>query len=158
MGLIRYSCGHISGHREPIHVKFVWGVFITFYWNMVVKILECKKENLMMPHFSTLYLVQAQVGCDINSKFTGHCVKTQMSMWWPTPCEIHTPDTSTWNFYSPCGRFNQNIKHRVCFFSIDFLNMLVHIWKLHGTHAVLKISEEGGRVIRPQFSQNISSE
>ena len=22
MGLIRYSCGHISGHREPIHVKF----------------------------------------------------------------------------------------------------------------------------------------
>ena len=22
MGLIRYSCGHISGHNEPIHVKF----------------------------------------------------------------------------------------------------------------------------------------
>ena len=25
VGLIRYSCGHISGHHEPIHVKFgVW--------------------------------------------------------------------------------------------------------------------------------------
>ena len=25
MGLIRYSCGHISGHHEPIYVKFgVW--------------------------------------------------------------------------------------------------------------------------------------
>ena len=22
MGLIRYSCAHISGHHEPIHVKF----------------------------------------------------------------------------------------------------------------------------------------
>ena len=22
MGLIRYSCSHISGHNEPIHVKF----------------------------------------------------------------------------------------------------------------------------------------
>ena len=22
MGLIRYSCGHISGYHEPIHVKF----------------------------------------------------------------------------------------------------------------------------------------
>ena len=28
MGLIRYSCCRISGHHEPIHVKFgLWGVF-----------------------------------------------------------------------------------------------------------------------------------
>ena len=28
-GLIRYSCGYISGHHEPIHVKFgVWGFFL----------------------------------------------------------------------------------------------------------------------------------
>ena len=34
IGLIRYSCGHISGLHEPIHVKFdVWGFFIMFYWN-----------------------------------------------------------------------------------------------------------------------------
>ena len=53
MGLIRYSCGHISGHHEPIHVKFgVWGFFIMFYWNMVMKMLKCKKENLTTSHFS----------------------------------------------------------------------------------------------------------
>ena len=56
MGLIRYSCGQISGHHEPIHVKFgVWGLFIMFYWNIVMKMLKCKKENLMTSHFSTLY-------------------------------------------------------------------------------------------------------
>ena len=56
MVLIRYPCGHISGHHEPIHVKFgVWGFFIMFYWNMVMKMLKCKKENLMMSHFSTLW-------------------------------------------------------------------------------------------------------
>ena len=46
----------ISGHHEPIHVKFgVWGFFHMFYWNMVMKMLKCKKENLMTSHFSTLY-------------------------------------------------------------------------------------------------------
>ena len=49
------SCCHISGHHEPIHVKFgVWKFFIMFYWNMVMKLLKCKKENLMTSHFSTL--------------------------------------------------------------------------------------------------------
>ena len=51
-----YSCGHISGHHEPIHVKFgVWGFFIMLFWNMVMKMLKCKKENMMMSHFSTLW-------------------------------------------------------------------------------------------------------
>ena len=55
VGLIRYSCGHILGHHEPIHVKFgVGGFFIMFYWNIVMKMLKCKKENLMTSHFSTL--------------------------------------------------------------------------------------------------------
>ena len=46
MGLIRNSCGHISGHHEPIHVKFgVSGFFIMFYWNMVMKMLKCKKRK-----------------------------------------------------------------------------------------------------------------
>ena len=61
-GLIRYSWGHISGHHEPIHVKFgVWRFFIMFYWNTVMKVLICKKENLMTLHFSrpTLYCVNA---------------------------------------------------------------------------------------------------
>ena len=36
---------HISGHHEPIHVKFgVWGFFIMFYWNMVTKMLKCEKK------------------------------------------------------------------------------------------------------------------
>ena len=56
MGLIKYSWGHISGHHKPIHVKFgVWGFFIMFYWNIVMKMLKYKKENLMTSHFSTLW-------------------------------------------------------------------------------------------------------
>ena len=48
---------HILGHHEPIHVKFgVWGFFIIFYWNIVMKMLKCKKENLMTSH-SVLYMV-----------------------------------------------------------------------------------------------------
>ena len=58
MGLIRYSCGHISGLHEPIHVKFgVWGFFIMFYRNIVMKMLKCKNENLMTFHTSVLYKV-----------------------------------------------------------------------------------------------------
>ena len=35
MGLIRYSCGHIFGHHEPIPTKFgVWRFFIMLYRNM----------------------------------------------------------------------------------------------------------------------------
>ena len=45
MGLIRYSCDHILGHHEPIHVKFgVWRFFIMLYRNMVMKLLKCKKK------------------------------------------------------------------------------------------------------------------
>ena len=44
-------------HHEPIHIKFgVWGFFIMFYWILVMKMLKCKKENLMMSHFSTLLI------------------------------------------------------------------------------------------------------
>ena len=46
MGLIRYSCSHISGHHEPIHVKSgVWGFLIMLYKNMVMKMLKCKKKK-----------------------------------------------------------------------------------------------------------------
>ena len=49
MGLIRYSCSHILGHHESIHVKFgVWGFFIMFYWNikiLVMKMLKWQKKN-----------------------------------------------------------------------------------------------------------------
>ena len=45
VGLIKYSCGHISGHHELFYVKLgVWGVFIMFYWN-VMKMLKCKKRK-----------------------------------------------------------------------------------------------------------------
>ena len=56
MGLIRYSCGHILGHHEPIHVKFgVWRFFIMLYRNMVMKMLKCKQFFFMMSHFGTLF-------------------------------------------------------------------------------------------------------
>ena len=55
MGLIRYSCGHILGHHEPIHVKFgVWRFFIMLYRYMVMKMLKCKQKFLMTSHFGTL--------------------------------------------------------------------------------------------------------
>ena len=70
MGLIRYSCGHISGHHEPIHVKFgVWGFFIMFYWNIVMKMLKCKKENLMTSHLSTLYDISLIYSCWVTNIF-----------------------------------------------------------------------------------------
>ena len=61
MGLIRYSCGHIFGHHEPIHVKFgVWRFFIMLYRNMVIKMLKCKHKFLMTSHFGTLFLREIQ--------------------------------------------------------------------------------------------------
>ena len=55
MGLIRYSCGHILGHHEPIHVKFgVWRFFIMLYRNKVMKMLKCKQKILMTSQFGTL--------------------------------------------------------------------------------------------------------
>ena len=42
MGLIRYSCGHILGHHEPIPTKFgLWMFFIMLHGNMVSKTLKC---------------------------------------------------------------------------------------------------------------------
>ena len=56
MGLIRYSCGHILGLHEPIHVKFgVWRFFIMLYRNMVMKMLKCK-QIFWWRHTSVLYI------------------------------------------------------------------------------------------------------
>ena len=70
MGLIRYSWGHILGHHDPIHVKFgVCGVFIMFFWNMVMKRLRCKMQ-IWWPHTSVLsHLYNHQEnGCYIKYK------------------------------------------------------------------------------------------
>ena len=49
MGLIRYACGHILGHHEPIHVKFgAWRFFVMLYRNMkkkIMKMLKCQKKK-----------------------------------------------------------------------------------------------------------------
>ena len=77
-GLITYSCRHISGPGEPIHVKFgVWGFFIILFWNMVMKMLKYKNENLMTSHFGTLWhgpllcsllhITSSVMGCNKNS-------------------------------------------------------------------------------------------
>ena len=56
MGLIRYSCGHISGPHEPLSTKFVlWRFFIMLYRYMVFQTLKCKKSCLLCHHFGTLY-------------------------------------------------------------------------------------------------------
>ena len=46
MGLIRYSCGHISGPHEPIPTQFgLWMFFIMLHRYMVSKILKSKKKK-----------------------------------------------------------------------------------------------------------------
>ena len=49
MGLIRYSCGHILGHHEPIPTKLrVWRFFIMLYRNMEKKNHENAEKILLM--------------------------------------------------------------------------------------------------------------
>ena len=70
MGLIRYSCGHISGHHEPIHVKFgVWGFF---FYHVLLKYChenaEMQKKKIWWRHTSVLYgLKWDGGGCDDNA-------------------------------------------------------------------------------------------
>ena len=68
MGLIRYSCGHISGHHDPIHVEF--GVFFssssTEIWSW-----KCwnEKKKVLWRHTSVLYIGDP-------------CVKTHWTTHW----------------------------------------------------------------------------
>ena len=49
MGLIRYSCGHISGPHEPIPTKFgLWIFFIMLNQYMVSNMPKCKKSFFVM--------------------------------------------------------------------------------------------------------------
>ena len=53
MGLISYSCSHVSGQLEPIHAKcLVWEFFITFFLNMVMKCLKSKKKKKWWRQYS----------------------------------------------------------------------------------------------------------
>ena len=56
MGLIRYSCGHISGPHEPIPTQFgLWMFVIMLHRYMVSKTLKSKKKkNLWRHRFCTL--------------------------------------------------------------------------------------------------------
>ena len=51
MGLIRHSCGHISGHHELFHLRVF---FIMFYWNMVMKMLKLKKNDDVTLQYSII--------------------------------------------------------------------------------------------------------
>ena len=59
MGLIRYSCGHISGHHEPIHVKF--DVWKWKYWNA--------KKKIWWRHTSVLTVI---VICSLTVRVSGN--------------------------------------------------------------------------------------
>ena len=64
MGLIRYSCGHISGPHEPIPTKFgLWMFFIMLHRYMVSKMLKLKKKFFVMS--SLLYSVMATQNYDL---------------------------------------------------------------------------------------------
>ena len=57
-GLIRYSCGHISGSHEPILTKFgLWMFFIMLHRYMVSKTLKCKKKKVVFVTSSLLYSI-----------------------------------------------------------------------------------------------------
>ena len=55
VGLLRYSCSHISGPHELIPTKFgLWMFFIMLHRYMVSKTLKCKKKFLWCHRFCTL--------------------------------------------------------------------------------------------------------
>ena len=58
VGLIRYSCGHISGPHEPIPTKFGLWMFssIMLHQYMVSKTLKCKKRFFCVVIASVLYM------------------------------------------------------------------------------------------------------
>ena len=57
VGLIRYSCGHISHPNEKISTKFgLWMFFIMLYRYMVCKKLKCKFIYLFLFYFLLIYL------------------------------------------------------------------------------------------------------
>ena len=52
MGLIRHSCGHISGHYEQIPIKFgLWMFFIMLHWYLVSKTLKYKQKRFFFLFF-----------------------------------------------------------------------------------------------------------
>ena len=68
MGLIRYSCGHILGHHEPIPTKFgVWRFFIMLYeiWAKIMKML--KKYFWWRHHVGTLFWIWMDIMFEICS-------------------------------------------------------------------------------------------
>ena len=70
-GLFSCSWSRISGHHEPIHAKFgVWRFFMLLKYGH--KMLKRKKENLMMSHFSTLWMAKESWKTDIQGPNKHH--------------------------------------------------------------------------------------
>ena len=68
--------GILAPMNRFMPVKFsVWGFFIMFYRNMVMKMLKCKNENLMTSHFGTVYDHKWHVG----KCFTSECREKYIS-------------------------------------------------------------------------------
>ena len=77
VGLIRYSCGHISGHHEPNHVKFgVWGFFIMFSWIWSRKYWNAKKK-IWWCHTSVLYSWQQEYRLSFASSTKAYSYRTK---------------------------------------------------------------------------------
>ena len=58
MGLIRYSCGHISGPNVSILVKFGVRVFHYVLLKYGDENAEMQNDNLMTSHFGSLYFTE----------------------------------------------------------------------------------------------------
>ena len=54
MGLIRYLCGHILGHHEPIHVKFGVFFFLLKYVNEIDEMQERKFDDITLQYYMIL--------------------------------------------------------------------------------------------------------
>ena len=88
MVLIRYSCGHISGHHEPIHVKFgVWGFFIMFYGHENAEMQKRKFDDVTLQYSIAPTLLHIHTGIthihrSVISTHRPNMLRTGIKTWW----------------------------------------------------------------------------
>ena len=139
MGLIRYSCGHISGPHEAIPTQFgLWMFFIMLHRYMISKTLKSKKSFLWRHRFCTL--LDSHEPLNTHNKvltIIKHMLLFLIWMvFWPNRWEILVVLFITMYYMSSltrCGKYQASLWVRTFLFhgllitTSDFLEMLNNI-------------------------------